>query len=359
MIPTHEEIYQHNTCSKGCRDRGCKWVIAGDGNWKLRYPICMWDAQQSIPKDLGEYLPNACPDSPVYCHAFCEHHCTIAKKLGKPTLLNDFIKHCGVDPDALTKDGKGKMSAVLAAMAKNAIQLEKESTFDNSDSQGTNYLLRNRNISKPENFKVDANKEEDCRKDTGEKVVQKRTLSRGVFCFVSGGGIIRSWSPLYKSEGPTQVALLMTSFLETYLGLVIPNPEDWAKFFLSYNNMCHIDELKLLHVKLNLTEPFCNMWQKINKVIDDLHIRNHTRPSCKTLYNPDQVKTLYPEANTMQCEQTFAWLARYKKILNSTSKVNFHFMLHRLVVGRNSYTERCYKEGRRPLLPSAKGRGRM
>ena len=184
-------------------------------------------------------------------------------------------------------------------------------------------------------------------------------MSRGVFCFVSGGGIIRSWSPLYKSEGPTQVALLMTSFLETYLGSVIPNPEDWAKFFLSYDNMCHIDELKLLHVKLNLTEPFCDMWQKINKVIDDLHIRNHTRPSCKTLYNPDQVKTLYPEANTMQCEQTFAWLARYKKILNSTSKVNFHFMLHRLVVGRNSYTERCYKEGRRPLLPSAKGRGRM
>ena len=56
----------------------------------------------------------------------------------------------------------------------------------------------------------------------------------------------------------------------------------------------------------------------------------------------------------MQCEQTFAWLGRYKKILNSTPKTHFHFILHRLVVGRNRYTERCYQDGKRPLLPSAK-----
>ena len=96
------------------------------------------------------------------------------------------------------------------------------------------------------------------------------------------------------------------------------------------------------------------MWGTINKVIDPLHIHNHTREKCKKLYSPKSVTSKYPDANMMQCEQTFAWLGRYKKIFNSTPKTTFQFLLHRLVVGRNRYTERCYKDGKRPLLPAAK-----
>ena len=135
---------------------------------------------------------------------------------------------------------------------------------------------------------------------------------------------------------------------------VIPNPDDWDKFVLSYDNMCHIDCLNLLKGPLSLPAPFHEMWLKIKKVIDPLHLKNHIRPDCKVLFNPESVRTLYPTANFMQCEQTFAWLGRYKKILNSTPKAHFNFLIHRLVVGRNNYTERCYSRNKKPLLPTAK-----
>ena len=105
---------------------------------------------------------------------------------------------------------------------------------------------------------------------------------------------------------------------------------------------------------LSLPAPYDEMWLKIQKVIDPLHLKNHTRSDCKTKFNPEVVRKLYPQANFMQCEQTFAWLGRYKKILNSTPKAHFNFLIHRLVIGRNKYTVRCYGRNKRPLLPSAK-----
>ena len=56
----------------------------------------------------------------------------------------------------------------------------------------------------------------------------------------------------------------------------------------------------------------------------------------------------------MIAEQTFRWLGRFKKILNSMGKNHFHFMLHRIVKKRNEYTEYCHLVGKYPLLPSAK-----
>ena len=82
--------------------------------------------------------------------------------------------------------------------------------------------------------------------------------------------------------------------------------------------------------------------------------KNHKRSECHVKYNPEDVKKMYPDANLMTCEQVFCWMGRYKKILNSTPKTHFHFLLHRLIIGRNRYTEYCYRENRYPLLPSVK-----
>jgi hypothetical protein len=264
------EIYSHDKCSKACADRGCKWVMSADGNWKLRYAICMWDTQYSYPTELQDYLPNACSHEPKIGQAFCKEHCEIAAQLGKPTELSAFIQHCGVDPDGFTKEGKAKMGKVLSDMSKHAGKLD--STLD--DSQGTSYLLRNSKIANKENFSSKKKSEGNCHKDIGEKYVHKKARSRGVFMTVTGGGIIRNWAPLYKSEGPTQVGLLLTGFLHTYLGHEIPNHEEWNDFFLSYDNMCHVDELRLLNSGLELPEPYNKMWSKINKVIDPLHVKN-------------------------------------------------------------------------------------
>ena len=82
-------------------------------------------------------------------------------------------------------------------------------------------------------------------------------------------------------------------------------------------------------------------------------IANH-KPPCDVVYSPQLVKKSFPDANLMTCEQTFAWLGRFRKVLNSTPKCHYHFLIHRLVISRNKYTEHCYKEGKKPLLPSAK-----
>ena len=42
-------------------------------------------------------------------------------------------------------------------------------------------------------------------------------------------------------------------------------------------------------------------------MIDDLHVRNHVE-TCKVKWNPNQIRDIYPNANLVCCEQTFAWL---------------------------------------------------
>ena len=61
-----------------------------------------------------------------------------------------------------------------------------------------------------------------------------------------------------------------------------------------------------------------------------------------------------PNGNTMIAEETFAWLSRYKKILNVLPKERFEFMLHRLIIHRNKYTEYCDKVKKYPRLPTLK-----
>ena len=160
------------------------------------------------------------------------------------------------------------------------------------------------------------------------------------------------------------------TFLQTELKDV--DPSEWGRKYLSYISVsCNVDRLKLLQKPLPLPGHMGLMWQKIQKVIDPLHIDNHKvshiflfvlfqsnfiqkRPECKVLYPPSKVKSDYPDANLMTCEELFAWLGRFKKLLNSMTKNHSHFFLHRMVIRRNKYTEYCHLSGKYPLLPSIK-----
>ena len=55
-----------------------------------------------------------------------------------------------------------------------------------------------------------------CNKDT-TGLVTMNTFSRGHLFFVSSGGIIRYYSPLYKSEGTAQVFIHTIKYLELYI----------------------------------------------------------------------------------------------------------------------------------------------
>ena len=99
-----------------------------------------------------------------------------------------------------------------------------------------------------------------------------------------------------------------------------------------------------------------SVFNRINKGVDALHIANHSREECKKNY-PEvitELRSLFENPNTESAEQTFVWLGKYKKILNSMTKRKHMFFLHCLVVERNLYTEWCYENGLKPKLPQAK-----
>ena len=118
---------------------------------------------------------------------------------------------------------------------------------------------------------------------------------------------------------------------------------------LAYDNMCHVDSLRISKVDLPFPSPFNKAWKLISKAIDRLHLRNHVDPKCKILYDPDDK---IPAAfNTMACEQTFIWASRFKKIMCAMPHIHQFFFLHRLVKHRNNYTEKCHRNCKVPVLP--------
>ena len=122
-----------------------------------------------------------------------------------------------------------------------------------------------------------------------------------------------------------------------------------SQTILAYDNMCHVDGLKVAAKNLPFPAPLDKAWACIIKVIDKLHIRNHKDAKCKKLYNPEGK---VPEGyNSMAAEQTFVWGSRLKRIMCAMPRLHQFFYLHRAVKRRNDYTQRCHKLNKLPLLP--------
>ncbi len=74
---------------------------------------------------------------------------------------------------------------------------------------------------------------------------------------------------------------------------------------------------------LPLPGKFATMWQKVQKMVDGLHISNHRREICETHFHPKRFKEANPDLmpNSMAAEQTFAWMGRYKKQICSLQQM--------------------------------------
>ena len=85
-------------------------------------------------------------------------------------------------------------------------------------------------------------------------------------------------------------------------------------------------------------------------------LENHVREKCRKDYPIiiNELRSTFLHPNTEAAEQTFVWLGKFKKILNSMTKLKHHFFLHCLVKERNRYTEWCYKNNMKPKLPQVK-----
>ncbi len=158
-----------------------------------------------------------------------------------------------------------------------------------------------------------------------------------------------------RSESPTQAFLVSILWLyRKFKGLKEIESDGnirqaISSICLAYDNMCHMDSLRISKLDIPLPSPFNESWKLVSKVIDRLHLRNHVDAKCKDLYNPD--KHIPPEFNTMACEQTFIWASRFKKVMCAMPHVHQFFFLHRLVQYRNRYTEKCHRLRKTPVLP--------
>src|SRR5208337_3991923 len=106
---------------------------------------------------------------------------------------------------------------------------------------------------------------------------------------------------------------------------------------------------------LPLPKPYDEMWSRITKIIDGLHVRNHKDKRCAQRYGPnvyfDRIGGDVPR-NTMAAEQTFAWFNKFKKQANSMTRNRQIFFIYRLAVRRNSYISQCIVENRKPVGPT-------
>ncbi|XP_038069366.1 uncharacterized protein LOC119738534 [Patiria miniata] len=394
--------YEHPNCHKNCHAKGCGRVFVADGIWKLSFPHCMFKLQNEVCGIPVPSLPNVCTKSPAYGKAFCPEHCALAEKESIPTVLRAFLQYCvekkvdavtavaatsqvpaapsfiqegpvsapsddviGV-PCAATEVGTPAPDLVVNEDAPDApvdnetlgrvedvlVNLPSSTSSVGSviEAQGVSTFLRQHssNISSIMAACIEE-KPSSCKKDTGcKKRLQK--WARGHLFIVRAGGHIEFWRSLYKSESPSQVFLILLSWLDVHLKS-IPATE-WSNLAVVYDNMCHLDNMIVARSPLPLPAPWSHMWYDLKKCVDRLHIRNHTDAHCKVKYHPKD--HLEDTDNTMICEQTFVWLSRYKKIVCAMPKHRHLFYIHRMVKRRNKYTAKCYEQGDDPILPVVK-----
>lgn len=78
FVDKNKGSYQHE-CTKGCKERGCKFVYVMDGIWKLNYPHCMfYNPCRDVNTEVS--LPPVCTKAPRDSMAFCDQHCEIVEQ---------------------------------------------------------------------------------------------------------------------------------------------------------------------------------------------------------------------------------------------------------------------------------------
>ena len=60
---------------------------------------------------------------------------------------------------------------------------------------------------------------------------------------------------------------------------------DWKKIVLAYDNMCHLNNLRVAQFPLPLSGKLKFIWNDIHKIIDDLHLKNYEDPRCAQNYS--------------------------------------------------------------------------
>lgn len=93
---------------------------------------------------------------------------------------------------------------------------------------------------------------------------------------------------MYRSESPSQAFMIILAWLLETLKDIPTHM--WGDVVVSYDNMCHLDGMRVAREPLPLPPPYNVMWKSVTKIIDELHIKNHRDEKCQTVYHPKSVK---------------------------------------------------------------------
>ena len=99
---------------------------------------------------------------------------------------------------------------------------------------------------------------------------------------------------LFRSKSPSQAFLILVLWLYRKFKPLLDDgmaPEElmtmMSSTIVAYDNMCHVDGLKVARVDLPFEDPLKKVWQCVVKFIDKLHIRNHKDEKCPVHTYPD------------------------------------------------------------------------
>ncbi|XP_065916828.1 uncharacterized protein [Dysidea avara] len=232
-IKRANSVYKHENCSDECKKRGCGELWAIDGNWKLHYPVCMFDVDKSedaFSNNLN-YV-KTCSNGPLPGNAFCSEHSEVMKKKGVPVTLKEYLnfkKH------------------VQCFSGNVGVSVQSAAICQGTDSGIKSYAEFAKAVDQTE--EVTATKTT-CNKDTGEKPGTLQKWTRGTWFCVGAGGHIERWQPLYRSEGPAQVFMLVVMWLVCQFGT--KGRDAWKTLTISYDNMCHLNNLRVSRLPLPL-----------------------------------------------------------------------------------------------------------
>ncbi|XP_064381941.1 uncharacterized protein LOC135330880 [Halichondria panicea] len=191
-------------------------------------------------------LPDVCTNSPIRNKAFCEEHCLLLQNEAPdvPIDLRQFLKYCGAQAVENEEECEGDTDTVDAVVNSIKVNTNQFGTSATT-SQGTAALIE-KHPELVQSTVYDDPNERVCRKDTG-KSKRLRKWSRGHQFVIRGGGHIDTWQPLYRSESPSQVFLILIQWL---LSLAKSRGGIGKPISLAYDNICNLAKLKAARAPL-------------------------------------------------------------------------------------------------------------
>ena len=89
---------------------------------------------------------------------------------------------------------------------------------------------------------------------------------------ISWGGVIHSWTYLYRNESPSLVAIFVIALFCLLLKEIPEHIWIVNVYLFAYDNMCNLANMR----------SFPNLWKdNLIEIIDSLHLNNHKRSRCR------------------------------------------------------------------------------